>query len=107
MPSAQALEEFLATIDTGRAVAPHDPAVAAARRVLASLGGKYPRYTRQQIADISVQAHQLLHVQGVTISLLEFMGEIDQATALVPGAAVRYEDVGATLIISLIVQRTP
>ena len=107
MPSAQALEEFLATIDTGSAVAPNDPAVAAARHVLDSLVGKYPSYTRQQIADISVQAHQLLHVQGVTISLLEFMREIDQATALVPGAAVRYEDVCATLIISLTAQRKP
>ncbi|MGE0683687.1 MAG: hypothetical protein AB7P69_22655 [Candidatus Binatia bacterium] len=107
MPPAQSLEEFLATIDTGRAVAPNDPAVEAARRVLDSLVGKYPSYTRQQIADISVQAHQLLHVQGVTIGLLEFMREIDQATSLAPGAAVRFEDACATFVTSLTAQRKP
>ena len=49
--------------------------------MLDSLVGKYPTYSRQQIADISVQAHQLLQTQSVTISLLEFMREIDQATS--------------------------
>jgi hypothetical protein len=66
-----------------------------------------PAYRRQQIADISVQAHELLHVQGMTISLLEFMCEIDQATSLTPGATVRYEDVCATFVTSLTVQRMP
>jgi len=107
MPLAQSLEEFLATIDTGRAVAPTDPAVAAARHVLDSLVGKYPAYTRQQIADISVQAHQLLHVQGVTIGLLEFMRQIDQATSLAPGTAVLFEDACATFVTSLAAQRKP
>jgi hypothetical protein len=107
MPRAQSLEEFLATIDTGRAVTPNDPAVAAARRVLDSLVGKYPSYVRQQIADISVQAHQLLQVQGVTISLLEFMREIDQATSFAPGAVVRFEDACATFVTSLTAQRKP
>jgi hypothetical protein len=107
MPPAQSLEEFLATIDTGRAVAPNDPAVAAVRRVLDSLVGKYPAYTRQQIADISVQAHQLLQVQGVTIGLLEFMREIDQATSLASGVVVQYEDACATFVTALSVRRTP
>lgn len=107
MPPAQSLEEFLATIDTGRAVAPNDPAVAAVRRVLDSLVGTYPAYTRQQIADIAVQAHQLLQVQRVTIGLLAFMREIDQATSLALGAAVRFEDVCATLVTSLTAQRKP
>jgi hypothetical protein len=107
MPPPQSLEEILATIDTGRAVAPNDPAVAAARQVLDSLVGRYPSYSRQQIADISVQAHQLLHVQGVPLSLLEFMRQIDQATALAPGAATRYEDVCATFVTALIAQRKP
>ena len=107
MPATQTLEEILATIDTGRAVAPDDPAVDAARRLLDSLVGKYPTYSRQQIADISVQAHQLLQTQGVTISLLEFMREIDQAPSPAAGAVVRYEDPCATLITSLITQRKP
>jgi len=107
MPSAQSLEEFLATIDTGRAVAPNDPAVVAARHVLDSLIGKYPSYTRQQIADISVQAHQLLLAQAVTISLLDFMREIDQATSLAAGAVVKYEEACATFITALTAQRTP
>ncbi len=51
------LEEVCATIDRGRAVAPNDPAVTAARRVLDSLGRKYPTSSHQQIADISVQAY--------------------------------------------------
>jgi len=54
-----------------------------------------------------VQAHQLLQAQGVTIRLLEFMHEIDQATSLAPGAAVRYEDVCATFVASLTAQRKP
>lgn len=107
MPSAQSLEEFLATIDTGRAVAPNDPAVEAARCVLDSLVGKYPSCTRRQISDISVQAHQLLHVQGVTIGLLEFMREIDQATSRAPGVVVTYEDACATFVTSLTAQRKP
>ena len=107
MPPARALEEVLATIDTGRAVAPTDPAVAAARQVLDRLVGKYPSYSRQQIADISVQAHQLLQAQGLTISLLEFMREIEQATSLAPGAGVPYEDACATLVTSLTAQRKP
>jgi hypothetical protein len=107
MPSAQSLEEFLATIDTSRAVAFNDPAVVTARQVLDSLVGKYPSYTRQQIADISVQAHQLLHVQGVTIGLLEFMREIEQATSLAPCAVMQYEDACATFVTSLTVQRKP
>jgi hypothetical protein len=101
------LEEVCATIDRGRAVAPNDPAVTAARRVLDSLVGKYPAYTRRQIADISVQAHQLLQVQGVIMSLLEFMREIDQATSLAPGAVIRFEDACATLVTSLTAQRKP
>lgn len=107
MPSAQSLEELLATIDTGRVVAPNDPTVDAVRRVLDSLVGKYPSYTRQQIADISVQAHQLLQVQRVIIGLLEFMRQIDQATSLAPGAIMRFEDVCATLVTSLTAQRKP
>jgi hypothetical protein len=107
MPPPQSLEEFLATIDTGRAVAPNDPAVDAARCVLDSLVGKYPSCTRQQISDISVQAHQLLQMQHVTIGLLEFMREIDQATSLVLGAVMRFEDVCATLVTSLTAQRRP
>lgn len=107
MPPAQSLEACLATIDTGRAVAPNGPAVAAVRRVLDSLVGKYPAYTRQQIADISVQAHQLLQVQRVTIGLLEFMREIDQATSLPSGSVMRFEDVCATLVASLTAQRRP
>jgi len=107
MPPAQSLEEFLAMIDTGRAVAPTDPAVAAARRVLDSLVGTYPSYTRQQIADISVQAHQLLQAQAGTISLLEFMHEIDQATSLAPGTVVKYEDACATFVTALTAQRKP
>lgn len=88
-------------------VAPNDPAVDAARRMLDSLVGKYPTYSRQQIADISVQAHHLLQTQGVTISLLEFMREIDQAPSPAAGAVVRYEDPCAMLITSLITQRKP
>jgi hypothetical protein len=107
MPPTQTLEELLAIIDTGRAVAPNDPAVDVARRMLDSLVGKYPTYSRQQIADISVQAHQLLQTQGVTISLLEFMREIDQAPSPTAGAVVRYEDPCATLITSLMTQRKP
>lgn len=107
MPPTPSLDEFLATIDTGRAVASNDPAVDAARRVLNSLVRNYPSYTRQQIADISVQAHQLLQAQGVSIGLLEFMREIDQATLLAPGGTVRYEDVCATLVTSLTAQRKP
>jgi len=107
MPPAPGLEEFLATIDTGRAVAPHDPAVAAARRVLASLAGKYPRYSPQHLADISVQAHQLLQAQGVTIRLLEFMRAVDQATPATAGQGPRYEDACATLVTLLTAQRKP
>jgi hypothetical protein len=107
MPPAQSLEELLATIDTGRAVAPNDPTVDAARRVLDSLVGKYPAYARQQLADISVQAYQLLQPQGVVIRLLEFMDQIDQATSLAPGAAVKYEDVCATFVTLLTAQRKP
>ncbi|MGE0683740.1 MAG: hypothetical protein AB7P69_22920 [Candidatus Binatia bacterium] len=101
-PPARSLEEFLATIDTGRAVAPNDPAVDAARHVLDSLVGKYPSYSRQHLADVSVQAHQLLQAQGVTISVLQFMREVDQAT---PVAAMRYEDACATFVTFLTVQR--
>jgi hypothetical protein len=101
------LEEVCATIDAGRAVAPNDPAVDAARRVLDSLVGKYPSCTRQQIADISVQAHQLLQVQGVIMSLLQFMHEIDQATSRAPGVVVTYEDACATFVTSLTAQRKP
>ncbi len=94
-------------IDTGRVVAPTDPAVEAARRVLDSLVGKYASYSRQQIADISVQAHQLLQGQSVTMSLLEFMHEIDQATSLAPGAVAKYEDACATFVTALTAQRKP
>jgi hypothetical protein len=107
MAPTQTLEEILATIDTGRVVAPTDPAVAAARQVLASLSGKYPSYTRQQLADISVQAHQLLAPQGITIGLLDFLRQIDQAAALVSPGTVRYEDVCATAVTALIAQRKP
>jgi hypothetical protein len=100
MPT-HSLEEVFATIDTGRAVAFNDPAVDAARRVLDSLVGKYPTSSHQQIADISVQAHQLLQAQGVTISLLEFTRGIDQATSLAPSARIRYEGVCATFVLLL------
>jgi hypothetical protein len=43
----------------------------------------------------------------VTISLLEFMREIDQAPSPAAGAVVRYEDPCAMLITSLITQRKP
>jgi hypothetical protein len=107
MAQAQTLEEILATIDTGRVVASTDPAVAAARQVLDSLSGTYPSSTRQQLADISVQAHQLLQPQGITIGLLDFMRQVDQAAALVPHGTIRYEDVCATAVTTLIAQRKP
>lgn len=99
-PPARSLEEFLATIDTGIAVAPNDPVVDAARHVLDRLVGKYPSYSRQLLANVSVLAHQLLQAQGVTISVLQFMREVDRAT---PVAAVRYEDACATFVALLTV----
>ena len=64
------------------------------------------RYTRQQIADISVQAHQLLQTQGVTISLLEFMREIDQATSLAPVPSCGMKTL-RHVVTSLTTQRKP
>jgi hypothetical protein len=107
MPPALPLEEYLAMIDTGRAVTRRDPAVAAARRVLTRLARKYPHYSRQQLADISVQAHHLLQAQGVALRLLAFMRRVERATPPTAGPGLRYEEACATLVTLLSAQRKP
>jgi hypothetical protein len=80
MPLPPPLAVQLATLHAGRPLAPGDPAVQRARRLLDRLGRKYPAYSPQEIADISVRAHDLLRVRGGTLALLDFINAIDRAT---------------------------
>lgn len=98
MASAQSLEEQLATIHLGHLVTPGDAAIAQAGHLLDSLTRTYPAYSRQEIADISVRAHQLLQAQGYPLRLLDFMGEADRARPIVKGGRPIYEETCATLI---------
>src|SRR2546430_886744 len=70
----------LATLHAGQPPAPRDPTVLRAQRLLDSLGGKYPAYSPQDIADISARAHDLLRARGGTLRLLDFMDAVEQAT---------------------------
>lgn len=99
MASAQSLEEQLATIHLGHLVTPGDAAIIAqAGRLLDNLARTYPAYSQQEIADISVRAHQLLQAQGYPLRLLDFMGEADRARPIVKGGRPLYEETCATLI---------
>ncbi len=80
MPLPPSLAVQLATIHAGRPLAPGDPTVQRAQRRLDSLGRKYPAHSPQEIADISVRAHDLLRARGGTLALLDLMNAIDRAT---------------------------
>ena len=97
MPLPPSLAVQLAAIHAGRPLAPGDPTVQRAQRLLDSLGGKYPAYSPQEIADISVRAHDLLRARGGTLLLLDFMAAVDRAT---PAGrhTLRYEESCLTLI---------
>ncbi len=66
MPPPPSLAVHLATIHAGSPLAPGDPTVQRAQRLLDRLGGKYPSYSPQEIADISVRAHDVLRARGGT-----------------------------------------
>ena len=97
MPLPPSLAVQLAAIHAGRPLAPGDPTVQRAQRLLDSLGGKYPAYSPQEIADISVRAHDLLHARGGTLPLLDFMDAVEQATPA-GSHTLRYEESCLTLI---------
>src|SRR2546426_11689050 len=97
MPLPPFLAVQLAAIHAGRPLAPGDPTVLRAQRLLDRLGEKYPAYSPQAIADISVRAHDLLRARGGTLPLLDFMDTIDRATSA-GSPTLRYEESCLTLI---------
>jgi hypothetical protein len=101
MPPPPFLALQLATLHAGHPLAPGDPAVPRARRLLNRLGGKYPAYSPHAIADMSVRAHDLLRVLGGTLPLLDFMAALERATPA-GGQTLRYEESCLTLIRLLI-----
>ncbi len=100
-------EEDLATKETGRVVTATDPAVLTARHLLRQLAALYPGYTHDRLAEIAVDAHQLLHDQGIAITLLEFLHETTQAIPPAAAGLPRYEVTCGTLVTSLSAQRKP
>ncbi len=94
MPPPPSLAVQLATIHAGSPLAPGDPTVHRAQRLLGSLGGKYPSYSPQEIADISVRA------------LLVLMDAIERATPA-SNHTLRYEESCLTLIRLLTPPQTP
>ncbi|HEV8711927.1 MAG TPA: hypothetical protein VGX03_03760 [Candidatus Binatia bacterium] len=68
-----------------------------AERLLDSLSGKYPAYSPQEIADISVRAHDILRARGGTLPLLDCMEAIDRATPA-GSHTLPYEESCLTLI---------
>jgi len=106
MPLLPSLASQLATLHAGRPLAPGDPTVQRAQRLLNSLGGKYPAYSHQALADISVRAHDVLRARGGTLPLLDFMDAIDRATPA-GSHTLRYEESCLVLIRLLTPSQTP
>jgi len=106
MPPPPSLASQLATLHAGRPLAPGDPTVQRAQRLLDSLGGKYPAYSPQALADISVRAHDFLRARGGTLLLLDFMDAIERATPA-GSNTLRYEESCLTLIRLLTPPQTP
>jgi hypothetical protein len=106
MPSTPAttIEQQLATVQAGQLVAPTDPLVDAFRRVLDTLTVKYPHDSRQEVADIAVRAHQLLHRGQLT--LWEFFAAVDGATPLALRGALTFEET-CTAVVTWYTQQTP
>jgi hypothetical protein len=106
MPLLPSLASQLATLHAGRPLALGDPTVQRAQRLLDSLGGKYPAYSYQALADISVRAHDVLRARGGTLLLLDFMDAIERATPA-GSHTLRYEESCLTLIRLLTPPQTP
>ena len=106
MPLTPSLAHQLATIHTGSPLATGDPTVQRAQRLLDSLGRKYPSYSPQEIADISVRAHDVLLARGGTLPLLDLMDAVDRATPA-GSHTLRYEESCLALIRLLTPPQTP
>ncbi len=106
MPPPPSLAVQLATIHAGSPLAPGDPTVQRAQRLLDRLGGKYPSYSPQALADISVRAHDFLRARGGTLLLLDFLDAVDRATPA-GSHTLRYEESCLTLIRLLTPPQTP
>src|SRR5262249_23735115 len=105
MPPPPSLAFQLATLHAGRPLAAGDPAVQRAQRLLDSLGGKYPAYSPQEIADISVPAHDVLRPRGATLPLPDLMHAVDRATPA-GSHTLRYEE-SCLALIRLLTPQTP
>jgi hypothetical protein len=68
-----------------------------AQQLLGSLGRKYPAYSPQALADLSVRAHDLLRARGGTLALLDFMDALERASPA-GSHTLRYEESCLTLI---------
>ena len=77
-----------------------------AQRLLDSLGRKYPSYSPQAVADISVRAHDLLRARGGTLLLLDLVDAVERATPA-GSHTLRYEESCLTLIRLLTPPQTP
>ncbi len=106
MPPPPSLAVQLATLHAGSPLAPGDPTVQRAQRLLDSLGGKYPAYSPQPLADISVRAHDVLRARGGTLLLLDFMDAVERATPA-GSHTLRYEESCLALIRLLTPPQTP
>ncbi len=98
---------LLATRETGHVVAATDPAVIEARRLLSQLAPLYPGDSRDRLAEIAINAHELLCLQGIVITILEFVRDTAQAFPPPAAGLPRYEVTCATLVASLSAQRKP
>jgi len=106
MPPPPSLASQLATLHAGRPLAPGDPTVHRAQRLLDSLGRKYPAYSPQEVADISVRAHDVLRARGGTLPLLDCMDAVERATPA-GSHTLRYEESCLALIRLLTPPQTP